>query len=211
MNVPAWVRGRAWCAVPGAEVVYGGGLPRRGVWLAACGPRLSWCCSRRPVTIESKGGPSLSSAHYLSPYRAEPEGHSHWPPQCTALAYNAMTGHMPFKGLIITFPFYSVRSTGKLFTQHVGYILKRFEKGENWRLRCFPGLFIIGAAKSGTTDLYSQVDTGRQKCHNSYTLSVVLGKKPALSNDVSLSQFSRGWGRHYHLQYIGIICILPYH
>ena len=36
-------------------------------------------------------------------YMAEPEGHSHWPPQCTALAYNAMTGHIYWIYFIFNF------------------------------------------------------------------------------------------------------------
>jgi len=43
---------------------------------------------------------------------------------------------------------------------------KRFNKGENWRLRCLPGLYIAGVSKSGTSDFYVNLVTSHPDMYN---------------------------------------------
>ena len=74
----------------------------RGHLLAAWRPegcQLSgpWLLLLLPADLQWKDGrgAELELGPLTMPqYSAQPEGHSHLPPQCTALAYNAMTGHM---------------------------------------------------------------------------------------------------------------------
>ena len=71
---------------PGAEAVERDVRGERRPWREASVER-GVCSEAAPGSLKNKEaeGPSSSSAHYLCPsIGAEPEGHSHWPPQCTA-------------------------------------------------------------------------------------------------------------------------------
>ena len=44
-----------------------------------------------------------------------------------------------------------------MFESFMRDMTARVSKGENWRVRCTPGLYLIGSSKSGTDDLYFKV------------------------------------------------------
>ena len=44
-----------------------------------------------------------------------------------------------------------------MFREFMEDMTKRVTNGENWRIRCTPGIYLIGSSKSGTDDLYFKV------------------------------------------------------
>jgi len=49
---------------------------------------------------------------------------------------------------------------------HFENMKRRFKRGENWRFRCLPGLYIAGVAKSGTSDFYVKLLTTHPDMYN---------------------------------------------
>ena len=52
---------------------------------------------------------------------------------------------------------YDFTETGLTY-KRMSYLYEmRLSKGNNWRMRCLPYLYLIGVTKSGTTDLYTRI------------------------------------------------------